>query len=905
MNPNKSINPYLFLPVKITNVESVSRHNDATISTLRVVALKKDEPRFNGNVEFFVEGDFSSLLGEGHTVQSANQKLMEFSEDSSRNYSKSMVMINGNWSLMSNEGSKFTALSHVLLENYLDAIKNNKRDERPDPQNNKIVNGDFIKEFLTSSQLRTSKLFVFNGIKFNKFSENEVDLLLRHCGDSNKSNLVLDLSDNPNHYKFIKGMKRESLPYFKQLFSRQEFHGALSAYVNMRILGLNEENSINLINRYGLNALPKLKSNPFAIKELSLDEKILVTYSLGGEVDQDLINYSSINEAINEMTSTGSTAFPIDSNWRRSIKAFKHSILYKIVNKQNAKVPDIWTKNPKDVEAIDKMVKKALGSLRQTLEKHQNAFKKISYAKAKDGSGLREVESMDAYRASHIYDSTYITSKENYQIEQSIVANLKRLVANGYSPMPENTDLVFDIDPYTAQRNAVRQSLEYKVSIITGGPGVGKTTVLESVLKTLEATSNKKLVVKLVAPTGKAASRMSDSTKRDASTIHTLLKYNDKNGFQLNKDNQLDADIMVIDEASMVDAEVFNDLLSSLKSHTKLIIIGDKDQLPSVGPGAILQELIRSKVIPFTVLNEAKRQGANSGIVRYAYQIIKNQMPDLNEINRTCNDLFFIEANSDEEIKKRINNLVGRELPERNVSMEDVQLLAPRSDFRGQGITSPTLNRSLRFLMNKSGGPKLDQKHWNNYQYGDRIICNINDSKLGISNGHQGRIVGVDNNNGTVSVAFEHLEEGEVLELDQKYLCDGARFDLSYCMTIHKSQGSEYPVVIIPLSENPSDMYMLNAQLVYTAMTRGKKEVYFVGSAKALESAVRKTVEVERSSVLSKILQTELPQLPEHLVNSEVEIVLGSPDDNAPVNKQPAPQPKVQEKQEEFDVPYY
>lgn len=895
-------NKYVFLPVELATVEKIEEHRDSRIHTVKVKALK-NEPRFNGNIEFFAEGDFSTFIGKNSSLSEANDKISMMKERGDV-YSHEKMMISGYW-INRNGGDVFVSNSHITLESYLNSIKKDKKDKRPNPDDNAMINGDYIYEFLTSPKLRTNGMFTFNNIAFNKFSDKEISSLFYACNDKNKSSVIFDIFENEDLYKNVNGITNVRIAYLKQLLSRNEFSSSLNAYMNMRMLGINEENSISLINKMGSKAIDKIKDDTFSISSLSFDEKAMVCKSFGAEVDSDIVNYSAIREAIRDMVSTGSTAFPVESSWRNDIKGFQYSILYKIIKRQNSKVPNIYTRKEDEILSINEMVKKALVSLGTTLEKHKNAFKKTSYAREKNGTKLIEIDSMSGLEQTHSYDSTYISNFENYKIEKNICENLKRLMENGYSPMPENTELVFDIDPYEAQKNAVRQSLDYKVSIITGGPGVGKTTVLNSVLKTLESTNKKNLVIKLVAPTGKAASRMSDATGREASTIHSLLKYSDMNGFQLNKDNQLDADIMVIDESSMVDAEVFNDLLSSLKSSTKLIIVGDKDQLPSVGAGAILQELISSKVIPFTILNEAKRQGADSGIVRYAYDIIKNKMPDLNQIRSNCNDLFFINANTDDDIMSHINRLVSRKLPSEGKRMEDIQLLAPRSDWDGEGITTRKLNNTLKNQMNRSRGPRLEQ--CKKFKYGDRIICNVNDSKYEISNGHQGVIVGVDNNNGMATVAFEHMDEGETVEFEQSYLRERGRFDLSYCMTIHKSQGSEYPIVIIPLSENRSDMFMLNAQLVYTAMTRGKKEVYFIGSEKALESAVNKTNEVARTSLLGKMLKSEFEQLPEHLVNSNVEIVLGPQNDNG--TNQPTGNKDKNIKniiaEPEYDAPYW
>jgi exodeoxyribonuclease V alpha subunit len=376
-----------------------------------------------------------------------------------------------------------------------------------------------------------------------------------------------------------------------------------------------------------------------------------------------------------------------------------------------------------------------------------------------------------------------------------------------------------------SQKDAVRLALTSKMVVITGGPGVGKTTLVNSILLIVRA---KQVNVTLCAPTGRAAKRLSESTGLEAKTIHRLLEFDPQSfGFKRSKDNQLETDLVVIDESSMVDVVLMNKLLAAIPSNAALMIVGDVDQLPSVGPGAVLADIIDSGAVPTVRLIEIFRQAASSRIIVNAHRINKGEMPLKGEAGELT-DFYFIPAETPEEIHAKLLQVVTERIPKRFGlhPVRDIQVLTPMN--RG-GLGSHSLNAELQKALNPNGEPKVT-RFGTTFSPGDKVIQTVNNYDREVFNGDIGQIEGIDTVEGVVRVEYDgRVVEYEFGELDE--------VSLAYATSIHKSQGSEYPAVVIPLAMQ--HYTLLERNLIYTAVTRGKKLVTIIGQPKALAMAVK------------------------------------------------------------------
>jgi exodeoxyribonuclease V alpha subunit len=383
------------------------------------------------------------------------------------------------------------------------------------------------------------------------------------------------------------------------------------------------------------------------------------------------------------------------------------------------------------------------------------------------------------------------------------------------------------------QVHATQQSLQEKVLVITGGPGTGKTTLLTALLTILRRA---KVSFVLAAPTGRAAKRMTESAGEEAMTIHRLLEYNPREGgFQRGEDKPLQVDFVIVDEASMVDLVLMDHLLRAVAPHSHLILVGDVDQLPSVGPGSVLRDMIDSGIIPTVVLRRIFRQDRQSLIVVNAHRILQGQNLVLGEANEK-RDFVFMPRESEEEILLTVKELVRKHLPhslrlEPQEVSQVIQVLTPM--HRGL-LGTVNLNREMQNLLNPVG--ETLERSGSVLRLGDKVMQLRNHYDKGVFNGDLGRIASIDREEGSIKVEFyDKLVQYESDELDE--------INLAYATSVHKSQGSEYPIVVIPL--HTSHYLLLHRSILYTAVTRGKKLVVLVGSRKALAMAIR-NVRLER-----------------------------------------------------------
>ena len=390
------------------------------------------------------------------------------------------------------------------------------------------------------------------------------------------------------------------------------------------------------------------------------------------------------------------------------------------------------------------------------------------------------------------------------------------------------------------QLAAIRQAVTSKVMVLTGGPGTGKTTTTQGIIAALKKAG---LRVLLAAPTGRAAKRMSEATGMEAKTIHRLLEYNPQDGYKRNDENPLEGDALIVDECSMIDILLMNNLLKAVPVGMRLVFVGDIDQLPSVGAGNVLRDIIDSQRIPVVRLVRIFRQAQKSRIVMNAHTINQGRFPDTS--NGRDTDFFFMREDDPERAAETIVRLVKERLPRAyRESPDRIQVLTPMQ--RGV-VGAANLNLLLQQALNPSG-PSLNRGGYT-YRQGDRVMQQRNNYDKDVFNGDLGYIREVDTEERTLKVDFDgKWVEYDVTELDE--------LTLAYATTIHKAQGSEYPIVVMPVLM--THFVMLQRHLIYTGITRAKKICVLIGATKALAYAVRDMSVLKRNTSLRERLNPSL-----------------------------------------------
>lgn len=411
------------------------------------------------------------------------------------------------------------------------------------------------------------------------------------------------------------------------------------------------------------------------------------------------------------------------------------------------------------------------------------------------------------------------------------------------------------IDLSKEQIQSVYMAIKNNILVLTGGPGTGKTTTLSFIIEIFESIGKK---VKLCAPTGKASKRMSQATGKDASTIHRLLDmgYNydlDEAVFAKNEDEPILADVIIVDETSMVDILLMNNLLTAIKKGTHLILVGDKDQLPSVGAGNVLKDIISSELIPCMTLNKIFRQAMKSHIIVNAHRINSGQMPLINDKD---NDFFIMNRDNSDDIQELIIDLITKRLPKYyNIMPKDIQIITP---MKKRDIGTQNINKILQEALNPKSPLKNEYAtKFKIYRENDRVIHIKNnyekewddgkESGTGIFNGDTGTIECINNSQKILTVLFD---DGKKANYDFEELDE---LEHSFALTVHKSQGSEYPCIILPIHQVAP--MLLTRKILYTAITRAKKLLIIIATNKTIKKMVENVYEEERNSTLSEKLK--------------------------------------------------
>lgn len=428
-----------------------------------------------------------------------------------------------------------------------------------------------------------------------------------------------------------------------------------------------------------------------------------------------------------------------------------------------------------------------------------------------------------------------------YYCEQGVAGRIKFLLENPDKDIKEvniekiskETGIEYD----EVQKEAIRIAMRSKFMVLTGGPGTGKSTTISGIIKVLESMDKEILCA---APTGRAAKRMTEVTGKEAKTIHRLLEYTPNEGFKHNEKNPLKGDVLIVDESSMIDIVLMNSLIKAVPKKMRVILVGDIDQLPSVGAGNVLRDIIDSGIVPVVKLTRIFRQALTSRIVTNAHKVNRGEMPDMS--NGKDADFFFIKQDDGQQAANDIVKIVKERIPKAyGYNINDIQVLTP---MKNGAVGTNNLNIILQEALNPVGD--FIQSGQFKYRKGDKVMQIKNNYDKNVFNGDVGVVVGIDSEERAMSVLFDKepvlYESGDLNELTLAYAC-----------TIHKSQGSEYPVVVMPLTM--SHYIMLQRNLVYTGITRAKKVCIVIGDPKAMAMAVHNMTVLERNTMLKERLK--------------------------------------------------
>lgn len=618
------------------------------------------------------------------------------------------------------------------------------------------------------------------------------------------------LDDDINRLREIEGIGEKKIALISKSYSKQ--NEIRNIMIFLQTYGVTPNQCVKIHKKFGGDSVRKVKENPYILTEeiagIGFKTADRIASSLGIEKNSDFRIQSGIRYVVNKFCSLGNTYMPIGRLMEKG----------------------------KDV----------LGVTEKELEKnlYENSI-----------NGKIKLEQCGGELC--VFPMTY------YYCELSVTKKILTLAFANYKDI--NFDVDREIEKFEkinciefapSQKEAIEGAVKNGVEIITGGPGTGKTTIINCIIQLFEKANYKVL---MGAPTGRAAKRMSEATEREAKTIHRLLDMGVESDekamfFSRSEESPLQCDVVIVDEASMIDIMLMNSLLKAISVGTRLIIVGDAQQLPSVGPGNVLRDFIDSGCIKVVKLKEIFRQSKESMIIVNAHRINSGKMPIL---NKKFKDFYFIKCREPLAIMNTIIDLINRRLPNFNKDwnkMHNIQILSP---MRKGILGVSNLNVKLQKVLNPGSSEKKEKRNGAAvFRTGDKVMQIKNDYSLkwigiseqnseegmGIFNGDFGYVEDIDNDKNTLTVIFDE---------DKKVIYDSMHLDeleLSYAITIHKSQGSEFPVIILPMFMGSP--LLMNRNLLYTAVTRAKQMVVLVGDLNALKFMINNNRSFERYSLL-------------------------------------------------------
>lgn len=648
-------------------------------------------------------------------------------------------------------------------------------------------------EFCTPDSVEEIEEYLTNG-NFEGIRKPLAQKIVRKFGEN-----TLEILDNDiDRLNEISRIGKEDLEIIKKSWKEQrEFRKSV---VFLQNLGINSNLAFRIFSLYGKNTEAIIKNNPFCLLEditgfpFSMADQLAVQLGFTSSSEQRL--EGGVIYIIRKFTDDGHTYYPSEVLKNECSRLL--SIDYDTIE------DTIYTLKEKGVITVQRILNAETGDF---------------------------------------YDGVFLS--EFYDAEVSITNHLKRLAGTPEIRNEKEVNKLLNwleketgIQLAEAQKKAIITAVENKVIVITGGPGTGKTTIINSILSLLKRTKKKAV---LAAPTGRAAKRMAEATGQEAMTIHRLLEYNpSEKYFGKDLDDPLDADFVIIDECSMIDTILLKSLLDAVPESASLVLVGDANQLPSVGAGNVLKDIIEAGIIPVVCLNEIFRQSKESMIVINAHRINSGQMPLLN--NQEFEDFLFLQIGSEDQVLKKIIELCRTELPQMfgYHSLNDIQVLAPMHKGTS-GVMN--LNLELQKALNYSNDEIKSGERV--FKTGDKVMQSRNNYQKEIFNGDIGSVYLIDNKKKNVVVNFD----GRLIKYDYP------EFDelmLAYAISVHKSQGSEYPVIVMPVVKE--HFRMLQRNLLYTGITRSRKMVILLGTAEMLSYAIRNNRSVKRYTYLKERL---------------------------------------------------
>lgn len=634
----------------------------------------------------------------------------------------------------------------------------------------------------------------------SRFVDGIGDTLAKKIVEKFGENTMQILDTDIDRLVEIRGIGKKKLEAIKAIWEEQKQSREIIMF--LQGLGITPSYATRIYKLYGLNTIPIVSKNP---------------YRLISDI-QGIGFLKADNIAMN-------LGIAVDSPWRIEA-AMLHFIQETAAQEGHVYYPS------------DKLINKSMELLRVEKESILSAL-----------GSLQHEEKVVADNQFPIGDNIFpVYPRFAYLYETGIVEDIHRLLSIGnafqLNNLDEEVEKIFTnqhFEPSEEQLSAIKKAASEKLLIITGGPGTGKTTIISTILKLYNQMKKKVL---LAAPTGRAAKKMTEATGFEARTIHRLLEFNPiERVFVRDEENPLEADLIVIDETSMVDNQLFYNLLNAIPTSASVLFVGDVDQLPSVGPGNVLKDLIDSGEIETIKLTKIFRQAEKSKIITNSHKINRGEMPDLEQ--NEDSDFYFIRTAMPQTVVERVVQLVSKDLPEKFGldPFTDIQVLAPM--YRtAAGVDN--LNIALQEAVNPLG--KEIGKGNPPFRIFDKVMQTKNNYEKEVFNGDIGKISLYDHQTKKVTVRFDDkIVKYELSEMDE--------LSAAYAISVHKSQGSEYPCVIIPVLREFS--IMLQRKLIYTALTRAKQMAILLGNEQALHMAVKNN----RSSVRYTLLKERLKKI--------------------------------------------